>query len=488
MRPRTTVATPAFAHVGHGLRLSSAFAGAPTSTRRRAQAVCAARGGGGAARMATPAPAVTPEVFEGEGGEDEEMEMEMDGFEIESGEKKVGFEEGDEDEEEEFDEESEDELRKAAETLKGSGVLGLGGGRTDGSELASFALGEGGWGDDDGNEEGEEGEASATPARKGPVASPALSHLDELAKQSEVSPIVHEDDDEGEEDAFDGPPTPGDDDLVKGPRNLDAYTDDDEHDDEGAGFGVTSTAAFGRVWELNDDAYVTISEPGEAYAYDIDEAEIDDLDTAVMRRGAAGGWGGSLAADERSELEPGSREWVARRAYDLVLNASKSEMFKWTRARKSPPAAISELFAPEPPAAPMFGPTALDSGGVEGDEEWLGEGGAPAGAEGEAVIVDMQGSVEKEGRDEGHDAIERSVDFPCMYKFKVVGGGEDFVEGLSRDMENVLGRKVPSTAFEFEPAGRYQRILISVEVESARQVTELYEAVRVAQGVKFSYG
>jgi putative lipoic acid-binding regulatory protein len=80
------------------------------------------------------------------------------------------------------------------------------------------------------------------------------------------------------------------------------------------------------------------------------------------------------------------------------------------------------------------------------------------------------------------------VDFPCVYKFKVVGSGDNFVSSLTSDMEAVLGRRVPPSAFEFEPAGRYQRIIINVEVDSARQVTDLYEAVRTASGVKFSYG
>lgn len=407
-----------------------------------------------------------------------------------------------------FDEESEAELLSAAETLKGSGLLGLGvegASRSSSSELADFL------GEDD-----EEGSDNAPPPKKSPVSSsrsrgpqpsPALADLPELVRNSEVEPIPLEEDDSEEttglmsvsNDEFDDAPVADEDPLLAGPKNLDAYTDDDEHDDEVVEFGVTTATSFGRIWELNDDAFVTITEPGEAYAYDIDEADQEDQDSAVLRRGKAGGWGGGLASDGGSNLKTGSKEWVARRAYDLVTKSSASEMFVWTRARKSPPDDISALFPPEPEAAPRFGATALPTGGMgldgEDDEDWL-EGDAdglgnevgsvaasPLGSRVDGAAVNMSG-----GENPGLDAIERSVDFPCLYKFKVVGSGDGFVESLTADMEAVLGREVPSSAFEFEPAGRYERITINVEVESARQVTELYEAIRMATGVKFSYG
>lgn len=407
-----------------------------------------------------------------------------------------------------FDEESEAELLSAAETLKGSGLLGLGvdgASRSSSSELADF-LGED---DEEGSDRASPRNKSAIPSSRsrGPQPSPALADLPELMRKSEVDPIPLEEDDSEEttglmsvsNDEFDDAPVADEDPLLAGPKNLDAYTDDDEHDDEVVEFGVTTATSFGRIWELNDDAFVTITEPGEAYAYDIDEADQEDQDSAILRRGKAGGWGGGLASDGLSKLETGSKEWVARRAYDLVAKSSSSEMFRWTRARKSPPDAISALFPPEPEAAPTFGATALPTGGMgldgEDDEDWLeGDGGglgeeevraaaSPSGSRVEETAVKTSG-----GKNPGLDAIERSVDFPCMYTFKLVGSGDECLEAVTADMEAVLGRKVPRAAFEFEPAGRYQRITVNVEVESARQVTELYEAIRVSTGVKFSYG
>jgi putative lipoic acid-binding regulatory protein len=405
-----------------------------------------------------------------------------------------------------FDEESEAELRSAAETLKGSGLLGLGvegASRSDSSELVSFLSEDGG---------GDSGKvATPRPAARrlssGPTPSPALANLPELVRNSEVTPPLPEDDvfDDGlldiSNDEFDDPPA-DEDPLLAGPKNLDAYTDDDEHDDELMDFGVTTATSFGRIWELNDDAYVTITEPGEAYAYDIEERDQEDQDSAVLRRGKAGGWGGSLASDAHHELPTGSKEWIARRAYDLVKNASASEMYKWTRARKSPPEEISALFPPEPKAAPAFGVTTLENSGLsldgEDDEDWCeDEMAEDDSAELDAVSVSAMrrradgGAAAgggNEGETSGLDAIERSVDFPCLYKFKVVGSGDRFVETLTSEMEAVLGCKVPQSAFEFEPAGRYQRVTINVEVDSARQVTDLYDAVRMAPGVKFSYG
>jgi putative lipoic acid-binding regulatory protein len=290
---------------------------------------------------------------------------------------------------------------------------------------------------------------------------------------------------------------------------------------------VTSDTAFGRIWELNDDSYVTISDPGEMYAYELDEGDEDDQDmsSTQMRRGTDNGWGGKLQADALSELPVGSREWIARRAYELVCKSNHADMFRWTRARKSPPEDISNLFPDAPSAPPQLARTTLFSVAPDPDSEMLSPeeeedearmlavGSDQSGFEkqnGDSPVLDnvfasVNGSADnQEGRmttsqvkararatDEdttGFEAMERAVKFPCVYKFKVVGSGDDFVASITSDMERVIGRAVPQTAFEFEPAGRYQRIIINVEVESARQVTELYDAIRTNPLVKFSYG
>lgn len=431
-----------------------------------------------------------------EAAEDEDEEADQELLNVQAADE--GNEQSEDDEEDVFDDESEAELRSAAETLKGTSLLGLGvtgAARSDSSDLSAFALG---------GEEEDRGDAgdvvaadAGTTSASGkagdkkdrlPQPSPALGDFSDLVKRAEDTTLTKEaaelEVDDGDEDDFADPAI--EEDTLDGPKNLDGYTDDDEHDDELLDFGVTTSTNFGRIWELNDDAYVTISEPGEAYAYDIDEDDSDDQDSAVLRRGAAGGWGGSLQSDARSALPVGSKEWIARRAYDLVTKASPTEMFKWTRARKSPPNDISALFPPEPPAPVQFPVTILDTAvpSPDGDDSssWLDDENAGS-VSGQTATAEVDYEPMR-----GHDALERSVDFPCMYKFKVVGSGPDFVAALTRDMEAVLGRKVPSNAFDFEPAGRYQRVVISVEVESAQQVTELYEAVGCADGVKFSYG
>jgi putative lipoic acid-binding regulatory protein len=430
--------------------------------------------------------------------------------------------------EDDDDEDDDEELfKEAASVLAGGSLfaLGLDGSvRGDSSELTDFALGRNS--DETNDIDGDRDDTrpidlEAEISRKAPLTdiastidetdeddlppglapralirrAPPIADFNKLVEQGKTQLLPAEMDElddfgEGSLEEEDAPGT--------GPKNLDAYVDHDEDDDEGSAFGVTSETAFGRVWELNDDMYVTITEPGFAYTYEIDEGDEEDQDSATRRRGADAGWGGTLKSDARSELPEGSREWIARQAYDLMTKSTYNEMYRWTRLHDTPPGNISALFPSEPPAPAKFARTPLNNAPPSPEGSMVMPDGVDDDLGVPELLLDDQNSndaidiLEIDGKmgasDIGLDAIERSVNFPCIYKFKVVGSGDDFASSLARDVERVIGRSVPEEKFEFEPAGRYQRIIINVEVENARQVTALYDAIRVNPQVKFSYG
>eukprot|EP00168_Porphyra_purpurea_P018432 TRINITY_DN6862_c0_g1_i1.p3 TRINITY_DN6862_c0_g1~~TRINITY_DN6862_c0_g1_i1.p3 ORF type:complete len:260 (-),score=106.86 TRINITY_DN6862_c0_g1_i1:1037-1816(-) len=92
-----------------------------------------------------------------------------------------------------------------------------------------------------------------------------------------------------------------------GPMGLDYYTNDgEEYEGDTDEFGVTQDTSFGRVWALNDDNYVTITEPGEGFAFgDADVAATDEADNGSgsnalhehdATRRATPAWGASAAS------------------------------------------------------------------------------------------------------------------------------------------------------------------------------------------------
>lgn len=355
---------------------------------------------------------------------------------------------------EEVDEESEEDIRSAADILSNSGLLGLGvegGKRADISEVTSFAMGD------------VEG-----PARP-PAPVPSEQYDDEVA----LLDVDDEDLDEEEEQQED---------LQEGKRSLESYMDADSEEDDDDYIPLTSKSSSGRIWELNDDNYVTITEPGQAYAYELDEEDQEDQEMSTMRRGKQGGWSGGLASYSARDMPKGSPEWVARRAYELVAKSNQVEMFKWTRRHRGPPPIIDKLYPADPPPPPRIPRTRLqfstpDTGaGIVGTDS--------------SSVEDEQGRRQTPvpEKAEGSHALDRAVNFPCQYKFKVEGSGDDLIDSLIADTEKILGKPVPDSAVHVQPAGRYKRVEIMVEVTSARQVTDLYDTLRNNSGVKYSFG
>jgi len=133
-------------------------------------------------------------------------------------------------------------------------------------------------------------------------------------------------------------------------------------------FGVTQDTSFGRVWALNDDNYVTITEPGEAYAFVDEDVVANDEDEGgggrreslrahmATGRGAQPSWGATAASawpaamGGSDALEAGSKEWAARAAYERSTQANAVDMHRWSHQHGDPPTGLDDLFPDYAPA------------------------------------------------------------------------------------------------------------------------------------------
>lgn len=440
---------------------------------------------------------------------------------------------------------ADDDLQTAAESLAGSSLLGLGvdgASRADSSELTSFALGDsdnyGGIATDDEQVMGDQGAPSkkGRSSRQRKTQSPEEGYADvslfDDAKDVELDDTTGSEasdtsmmkkkkrkgsakEEPAEDDNVDVPfPDMAiDDDISQGPHNLDAYVDSDEEDEfeGGSVYGVTSGGQFGRVWELNEDTHITITEPGESYPYDLDFVDPEDQDTFTGDRGSVEAAISRARAESKRDIPEGSPEWVARRSYELMLKVPYKDLMIWAKDHGPPPSVIADLHPPEPEAPPVFPPMLLDAKPSDAElGDLTDDADSDDAANNNTLRVTELGnefarlsetsrkaytrSYSEEGTssigddESGYEAIERAIKFPCTYRFKVVGGGDGFEESLATDIEEIIGNPISTDAFSREAAGRYQRITIDVPVENARQVTKLYDTIRGNPGTKFSYG
>lgn len=357
---------------------------------------------------------------------------------------------------EEFDDPSEAELQSAAEMLTGSGLLG----RTTIP-------------DDDDDEEVEEEKPRNRKA--------SSADNSKRRKKPKITPLNFDEDEVDSADSVEGGKALG----------LEGYTDLDEQEE--AEFMLTSNTegSIGRVWELNEDSYITITEPGKTYAYDLDDVESDDQEMTSIRRGSQGGWGSGLQNDAKNKFRKGTPEWIARRSYDLIAKATPREMRLWTKRQGEPPAAINELYPNKPEPQAIIGVAEFNTDSFDGENlpESDDRDGASSLGPGFIGSDNLLSTEDGDENGQSRSALERAVKFPCSFKFKVEGtGGEGLIESLTKDVFRVVNQRLPRSAFAEEPSGRYIRVIFSVEVAEARHVTDLYDAFRQNPLVKFSYG
>lgn len=366
---------------------------------------------------------------------------------------------------------------------------------------------------------------------------------------------------------------------VDGPQGLDFYTNDgEEYEGDTDEFGITQDTSFGRAWALNDDNYVTITEPGEAFAFvDEDvvaqEADGDDADSSeslheqeATRRGAQPSWGGAAtsawpaAMGGSDALDAGSKEWAARVAYERSTKASAKDMYRWSRKHTGPPPGMDDLFPDFRPAelpklarltldvqdmplddgpvvdvaSRLPGPETTDDQSeylsfyqelykYEGDVDddavdggvarasvvngsvgvGVNEGIPLDTAEEEAQLEALEEATQQRVQDAvtstgqrdtragasvaDYHALSRTMTFPCEYRFKAVGDGEDFVRSVLADIEAVTGVAVAPESVIEEPSDRYRRLNIGVMVESAVQIGAVFEAIRANRHVRFCF-
>lgn len=85
-------------------------------------------------------------------------------------------------------------------------------------------------------------------------------------------------------------------------------------------------------------------------------------------------------------------------------------------------------------------------------------------------------------------AIDELVEFPCVFRFKVVGvATEGFVEALLARVAKVLGRPVASTEHSVRRSahGRYESVTLDLPVQDGDAVYAIYEAISDDERVKY---
>ncbi|CAN8076739.1 unnamed protein product [Agarophyton chilense] len=280
-----------------------------------------------------------------------------------------------------------------------------------------------------------------------------------------------------------------------------------------AEFALTSESNFGKVWELNEDTYVTITEPGQAYAYELDEDDEEDQEMSTVRRGKQGGWSGGLASYPTSaDLPVGSKEYIARRSYELLSQFSPAEMFQWTRRHSSPPRAIEDLYPKKKPKPTFLGKQILhlstpdssfanDAHNNQENADFIKERRTAKiettdGKERSAYTAQVSGDNEfprvasrsKECGEHDRTALDRSVEFPCSFKFKIESIGEGFRDYIQQIVEDALCREVEQLTFSVEKEGKLERIEFNVIVRDSKELTDIFEAFHGDERVKRSYG
>lgn len=514
---------------------------------------------------------------------DDDVDDQANGFKDANEDNKIGIDP------EEFEAESEEDIQSAAEILQERGLLGLGveedtGNGTDRTQQFPFGLGHEVNGsnpnidanivlsnDDDDNDDDDDEEEQAFDVPK-PKVAPKTSRSRSVGRTTNprkrsMSALLDDNGDElqlglDDTDDLDDADILADDDE-NGEENSELEYPDMVDEEEGS-IGLTSQSKFGRVWELNEDTYVTITEPGESYGYELDMEDQEDQDMATMRRGKQGGWSGGLASYPASELQEGSREWIARRSYEIMTKTSYKGLLHWSKWHEDPPTEIKELYpenislvtpvtplgvcildtSPPPAAVTLIGRSDEDVDDYENDEEdvddffdmddeiedveintedkkpkartkrklWRGNVQNESGDSEDANVDKTKGMGDVDSadkvlgiemanerkaeveyaaskREEEQLMLESKLKFPCKYKFRVKGDvGEEFVISLKQTAEHVLGKRIVSSAITAEPTEDSQLVTINVKVDSARQVTEVYDALRSNPSVKFSYG
>jgi uncharacterized protein len=90
-------------------------------------------------------------------------------------------------------------------------------------------------------------------------------------------------------------------------------------------------------------------------------------------------------------------------------------------------------------------------------------------------------------RDESLRVLNEGHSFPGPYMFKIIGDNSpDFVVRVMQAAVIVAGpRAEPEVSIRESSGGRHQAVTLSISVESAEKVLDLYAAFRTVAGVRF---
>eukprot|EP00172_Hildenbrandia_rubra_P002222 Plantae.Rhodophyta-Hildenbrandia_rubra.ctg2923.p2 GENE.Plantae.Rhodophyta-Hildenbrandia_rubra.ctg2923~~Plantae.Rhodophyta-Hildenbrandia_rubra.ctg2923.p2 ORF type:complete len:681 (+),score=180.39 Plantae.Rhodophyta-Hildenbrandia_rubra.ctg2923:3361-5403(+) len=286
-------------------------------------------------------------------------------------------------------------------------------------------------------------------------------------------------------------------------------------------FFTQTKSGHGKIWLLNDDSHIVITGKGQKYSiddfdeeglegtnYDPANFETDQIDSPIRRPAP-------LKVQERprpvltvpsKKLVKGSKEWIARRAFELIQNPDPRIMTRWTKRGVETPQAIADLYPKRsftpiprqtvtvdvPPPTEVVDEDDFFSENQDeeeiGDETHLIADREPDDLDDDDITFDDRSSKQKQKDENRMNALSRAVSFPYIYKFKIEGKGANFYESLVRDIEKVSGKKVSEKDMQSELLGRKTRITFSLKVLSAEHLNEIYDTFGKNHSITMIYG
>jgi len=284
----------------------------------------------------------------------------------------------------------------------------------------------------------------------------------------------------------------------------------------------------GRVWDLNEDILVTITEASDSYL-EILENQPEELRRSILAR---------ALVEQSPEPQPNSKEALGRKMFEMSLSVPPIEMIRWSkrRAGAGPPPSMVDLFPPYPDPPPKLERTVLSGNVRESDlleknqvylneaveaeysEQHYSEYDEVSDEDDEYLSGDEYLSVYSESEEDDSDALETALvdvetrvssnpknlqereiamsaacasstnnsipgrlQYPCEVAFRVVGSRTHLKKALMTRME------LPESAFESSMFGYHTRVSFTLKVTDSTHLNAIRKCIQRLPEAHFSY-